>query len=78
MIRYFLAINRIRRHTLMRERVPNAIWAHVLAKTSKEVEGIHLILTGKPDIIVRPVSCRNESGLVTILWHETSDDTKVK
>lgn len=50
-IRYFLAINRIRRQKLMRETVSSGVWAHVLAKTSDEAVGINYILTARPDII---------------------------
>jgi hypothetical protein len=52
-IRYFLAINRIGRHSLMTApTVPAGVWAHVLAKTANEFVGINFVFRSKPDIIV--------------------------
>jgi hypothetical protein len=52
-IRYYLAINRVHRDSLLREPlVPAGVCAHVLSKTSNEAAGINFILRSKPDIVV--------------------------
>jgi hypothetical protein len=50
-IRYLLAINRVGRHSLMTANVPTGVWAQILARSSKEIDGIYFVLTGKPDIV---------------------------
>jgi hypothetical protein len=52
-IRYLLATNLVGRHVLMRTpNVPLGLWAHVLARSSKEADGIYFALTEMPDIIL--------------------------
>jgi hypothetical protein len=50
-IRYLLAINRVGRHSLMTATVPTGVWAQILARSSKDIDGIYFVLTGKPDIV---------------------------
>lgn len=56
LLRYYLAINRIGRSSLMTRSVPIGLWAHVLAKTSKEALGIYYILREMPGIFSNPMS----------------------
>jgi hypothetical protein len=51
-IRYLLATNLVGRHVLMiAPNVPLGLWARVLARSSKEADGIYFVLMEKPDII---------------------------
>jgi hypothetical protein len=52
-IGYLLATNLVGRHVLMIAlNVPAGLWARVLARSSKEADGIYFALTEKPDIII--------------------------
>ncbi len=52
-IRYLLATNLVGRHTLMTApNLPIGLWAYVLARSSKTVDGIYFALTEMPDIIL--------------------------
>jgi hypothetical protein len=50
-IRYLIALNRVGRNSMMTATVPVGIWAHVLARSSDEIDGIYFVLSGKPDIL---------------------------
>ncbi len=50
-IRYLIALNRVGRNSMMTATVPVGIWAHVLARSSDETDGIYFVLSGKPDIL---------------------------
>jgi hypothetical protein len=50
-IRHLLAINRVGRHSVVSATIPTGIWAQILARSSKEIDGIYFVLTGKPDIV---------------------------
>jgi hypothetical protein len=68
-IQYFLAINRIGRHSLMTApSVPAGVWAHVLAKTSHEPAGINFVLTSKPDIVVVAAPSRKRKDRNEMSW----------
>jgi hypothetical protein len=52
-IRYLLATNLVGRHTLMMAlNVPLGLWAHVLARSTKEVDGVYFALTEYPEIVL--------------------------
>jgi hypothetical protein len=59
-IRYLLATNRVGRQTLMSATIPTGIWAQILARSAKDVDGIYFVLTGKPDIVPLPLAKQHD------------------